>query len=134
MRSSFAPPLSVSAPWSAASFPNRQRKGLPRAQKPYEPYAEAASVMALAHNVIIRGLNSIYKQGPNIHPKDHRDFIGYATCVCTSPEDLFLIGQLLTLRFRSGRRFLKVSLLRLDLRMMFPDLTLLKCLARYDQI
>jgi hypothetical protein len=36
--------------------------------------------MALAHNVIIRGLNSIYRQGPNIHAKDHEDFIGYATC------------------------------------------------------
>lgn len=49
-------------------------------QKPYDPFEEAASVMALAHNVIIRGLNSIYRQGPNVLPKDHEDFIGYATC------------------------------------------------------
>jgi hemerythrin-like domain-containing protein len=36
--------------------------------------------MALGHNAIIRGLNSIYLQAPNITPKDNTDFINYAKC------------------------------------------------------
>lgn len=36
--------------------------------------------MALCHNVIIRGLNSIYKQAPHIAPEDAADFIAYAQC------------------------------------------------------
>jgi hemerythrin-like domain-containing protein len=49
-------------------------------QRPYDPYAEAASIMALGHNVIIRGLNSIYKQAPYIGPQDAEDFVAYAKC------------------------------------------------------
>ncbi|KAH7403542.1 hypothetical protein BKA64DRAFT_453976 [Cadophora sp. MPI-SDFR-AT-0126] len=48
--------------------------------KPYDPYVEAASVMALAHNIMIRGLNSIYLQAPHIKPEDHRSFISYSLC------------------------------------------------------
>jgi hemerythrin-like domain-containing protein len=36
--------------------------------------------MALSHNVIIRGLNSIYKQAPQIALEDAADFIAYAKC------------------------------------------------------
>ncbi len=36
--------------------------------------------MVLSHNVIIRGLNSIYRQAPNLKPEDHADFIAYAKC------------------------------------------------------
>lgn len=38
----------------------------------------AASEMVLVHNMIIRGLNSIYVQAPNIkEPKDVQDFLTY---------------------------------------------------------
>lgn len=36
-----------------------------------------ASHMALVHNVLIRGYNSIYQQAPHIQPADYRDFLGY---------------------------------------------------------
>jgi hemerythrin-like domain-containing protein len=36
--------------------------------------------MALSHNVIIRGLNSIYRQAPHLKPEDHADFITYSKC------------------------------------------------------
>ena len=36
--------------------------------------------MALSHNVIIRGLNSIYRQAPHLKPDDHSDFIAYSKC------------------------------------------------------
>lgn len=48
--------------------------------KPYDQYLEAASGMALGHNAIIRGLNSIYLQAPNITSEDALDFINYAKC------------------------------------------------------
>ena len=34
--------------------------------------------MAIVHNVIIRGYNSIYQQAPLVRPADVRDFIGYS--------------------------------------------------------
>ena len=36
--------------------------------------------MVLVHNVIIRGMNSIYQQAPNVKSKDYAAFIGYVTC------------------------------------------------------
>lgn len=42
--------------------------------------------MALVHNVIIRGYNSIYQQAPRIHQHDVRDFIGY----CLAWNDMVL--------------------------------------------
>jgi hemerythrin-like domain-containing protein len=36
--------------------------------------------MALAHNMLLRGLNSIYLQAPHIAPADAGDFISYAKC------------------------------------------------------
>lgn len=38
--------------------------------------------MALLHNVILRGWNSIYLQAPHIKPEDFPDFIGYASAWC----------------------------------------------------
>jgi hypothetical protein len=43
--------------------------------------------MALAHNGMIRGLNSIYLQAPHIPPNDKtakRDFLTYCQCWCES--------------------------------------------------
>ncbi|GAM40557.1 hypothetical protein TCE0_039f12998 [Talaromyces pinophilus] len=51
-------------------------------KKPNDQYAEAASIMVLVHNVIIRGLNSIYKQALHVKSEDYADFIAYATCWC----------------------------------------------------
>lgn len=36
-----------------------------------------ASHMAIVHNVLIRGYNSIYQQAPHIEPADYADFVGY---------------------------------------------------------
>lgn len=41
---------------------------------------ETASTMCVVHNTLLRGLNSIYIQGPNIQPADYKDFIGYSLC------------------------------------------------------
>lgn len=41
---------------------------------------ETASEMCVVHNALLRGLNSIYIQGPNIKPADFKDFIGYSLC------------------------------------------------------
>lgn len=55
--------------------------------------------MCVVHNALLRGLNSIYIQGPNIQPADYTDFIGYSLCWHsvvhehhTSEEDLFFPG------------------------------------------
>jgi hypothetical protein len=34
--------------------------------------------MALIHNTILRGFNSIYQQAPYVNPSDYNDFIGYS--------------------------------------------------------
>lgn len=34
--------------------------------------------MALLHNAILRGFNSIYLQAPYIKPEDRADFVGYS--------------------------------------------------------
>lgn len=36
--------------------------------------------MCVVHNAVLRGLNSIYVQGPNVQPADYLDFIGYSLC------------------------------------------------------
>lgn len=59
-------------------------------QKANDQYAEAASIMVLVHNVIIRGLNSIYKQAPHVKPEDYADFIAYATCWYEFTDSMFL--------------------------------------------
>ena len=43
-----------------------------------------ATQMALAHNGILRGLNSIYLQATHIPHRDTRDFLTYCQCWCES--------------------------------------------------
>lgn len=38
--------------------------------------------MALLHNAILRGFNTIYLQAPLVQPKDYRDFVGYSLTWC----------------------------------------------------
>jgi hypothetical protein len=40
-------------------------------------FETCATGMALAHNMILRGLNSIYQQAPWIQQKDTQDFLEY---------------------------------------------------------
>ncbi|XXH04370.1 enhancer of mRNA decapping [Hypoxylon texense] len=41
-------------------------------------FTTGATHMALLHNAILRGYNSIYQQAPHVKPGDKYDFIGYA--------------------------------------------------------
>ncbi|KAI8960386.1 hypothetical protein F5Y11DRAFT_330056 [Daldinia sp. FL1419] len=41
-------------------------------------FTTGATHMALLHNAILRGYNSIYQQAPHVKPGDKADFIGYA--------------------------------------------------------
>ncbi|KAI1206596.1 uncharacterized protein F4807DRAFT_463542 [Annulohypoxylon truncatum] len=41
-------------------------------------FTTGATHMALLHNAILRGFNSVYLQAPHVKPVDHADFIGYA--------------------------------------------------------
>jgi len=45
-----------------------------------DEYVEAASFMALFHNLLLRALNTIYLQAPFVKDADKKDFIGYALC------------------------------------------------------
>jgi hypothetical protein len=45
-----------------------------------DEYVEAASFMALFHNILLRGLNTIYLQAPFVKDVDKKDFVGYALC------------------------------------------------------
>lgn len=38
--------------------------------------------MALVHNAILRGFNTIYLQAPHVKPSDHADFLGYVGAWC----------------------------------------------------
>ncbi|KAG0641336.1 hypothetical protein HOY80DRAFT_743710 [Tuber brumale] len=42
-----------------------------------DPFIQAATEMALIHNIIIRGMNSIYLQAPHVPVEDVQPFIGY---------------------------------------------------------
>ncbi|OAK94571.1 hypothetical protein IQ06DRAFT_363488 [Phaeosphaeriaceae sp. SRC1lsM3a] len=68
------------APFPLIETPIHTQKGLSDARKTPHSYAQGASIMALVHNVIIRGLNSIYLQARHVPKQDYADFIGYATC------------------------------------------------------
>ncbi|KAF2496602.1 hypothetical protein BU16DRAFT_537769 [Lophium mytilinum] len=43
-----------------------------------DQFTKVASGMALVHNSVIRGLNSIYLQAPRVQPHDYENFIGYS--------------------------------------------------------
>jgi len=34
--------------------------------------------MALLHNAVLRGFNSVYLQAPHVLPQDYADFVGYS--------------------------------------------------------
>ncbi|KAF2011924.1 hypothetical protein BU24DRAFT_353168 [Aaosphaeria arxii CBS 175.79] len=42
-----------------------------------DTFTKGASHMALIHNSVLRGYNSIYLQAPHVKPEDYADFIGY---------------------------------------------------------
>ncbi|KAI2470518.1 hypothetical protein F4781DRAFT_175463 [Annulohypoxylon bovei var. microspora] len=41
-------------------------------------FTTGATHMALLHNAILRGFNSVYQQAPHVAPADTADFVGYA--------------------------------------------------------
>ncbi|KAF2178209.1 hypothetical protein K469DRAFT_718307 [Zopfia rhizophila CBS 207.26] len=45
--------------------------------KKEDTWTKGASHMALLHNAVLRGYNSIYLQAPHVKPEDYADFIGY---------------------------------------------------------
>ncbi|KAI5281854.1 hypothetical protein KEM54_003113, partial [Ascosphaera aggregata] len=45
-------------------------------------FTEGASHMAILHNAILRGFNTIYLQAPHVQPRDYRDFVGYSLTWC----------------------------------------------------
>jgi hypothetical protein len=46
--------------------------------------------MAVVHNVILRGMNTIYLQAPFVKEKDYKDFIGYCYCWHEVIECMFI--------------------------------------------
>lgn len=77
-------PASASTPWAdgpmklvetpAHGYKLRQES----ASHPGYLFVSGASHMALLHNSIFRGFNSIYRQAPYVHEADKPDFVGYA--------------------------------------------------------
>jgi len=66
-------PVYADHPFPLITTPVSQLK---EGEKP-DIYCEAASEMALVHNMMVRGLNSIYLQAPHITPKDEYAFCQY---------------------------------------------------------
>ncbi|KAK4703466.1 hypothetical protein P7C70_g2754, partial [Phenoliferia sp. Uapishka_3] len=56
-------------------------------------FTMGASHMALLHNVILRGFNSIYLQAPAIKESDVPDFVGYALAWCRFTKASRLSGR-----------------------------------------
>ncbi|KAB5542425.1 hemerythrin HHE cation binding domain-containing protein [Coniochaeta sp. 2T2.1] len=52
---------------------------LPAGTEP-DAFHRCASEMACVHNMVIRGLNSIYLQAQHVADKDVKPFLGYASC------------------------------------------------------
>ena len=53
-----------------------------------DPYIYAASIMALTHNMILRGLNSIFLQAADVPASEINNFVNYALCWCISLHGL----------------------------------------------
>ncbi|TVY45316.1 hypothetical protein LSUB1_G000957, partial [Lachnellula subtilissima] len=63
-------------PFKLLSTPRAALKGAPESKA-----SKNASEMALVHNVLLRGLNSIYLQAPNVKdPMDIMDFMVFSDC------------------------------------------------------
>lgn len=43
-------------------------------------FHRVASDMATVHNMMVRGLNSIYLQAPHVQPEDYQSFLNYSYC------------------------------------------------------
>ncbi|KAI5298900.1 hypothetical protein KEM56_003681 [Ascosphaera pollenicola] len=69
-----------SKPWADQPLPLVETPF--HATKETDVYTQGASQMALLHNAILRGFNTIYLQAPHVQPKDYRDFIGYSLTWC----------------------------------------------------
>jgi len=41
-------------------------------------WTKGATHMALLHNAILRGFNTIYLQAPHVKPEEYSDFVGYS--------------------------------------------------------
>jgi hypothetical protein len=50
--------------------------------------------MAVTHNIVLRGLNSIYLQAPNVAPADYKDFIGYCLCWYEVIDSALILNQM----------------------------------------
>ncbi|KAL7917114.1 hemerythrin HHE cation binding domain-containing protein [Trichoderma austrokoningii] len=66
----------VTKPFPLITTPTSQ---LQNGEKPDQFY-RCASEMANVHNMILRGLNSIYLQAPFVKPEDEKSFLGYSSC------------------------------------------------------
>jgi len=51
-------------------------------KSPDADYIKAASFMTLMHNILIRGMNSIYNQAPFVAEADLADFVAYSGVFC----------------------------------------------------
>ncbi len=70
-------PIFADHPFSLIPTPNFSLKDSKTAPDVFD---ELASEMALVHNIVIRGLNSIYLQAPHIRPADEKPFCRYIAC------------------------------------------------------
>ncbi len=70
-------PIYADHPFSLIPTPNFSLKD---SKTTPDVFDELASEMALVHNIVIRGLNSIYLQAPHIKPVDEKSFCRYIAC------------------------------------------------------
>lgn len=66
---------STTMPWADA--PMKLVTTPQYATKKTDIFTKGATHMALLHNAILRGYNSIYQQAPYIEPSENYNFIGY---------------------------------------------------------
>ncbi|RFU80058.1 hemerythrin hhe cation binding domain-containing [Trichoderma arundinaceum] len=69
--------MAASQPFPLITTPTSQ---LRNGEKP-DQFCRCASEMANVHNMILRGLNSIYLQAPHIKSADEQSFLGYSSCL-----------------------------------------------------
>ncbi|KAI0378699.1 hypothetical protein F5Y04DRAFT_261403 [Hypomontagnella monticulosa] len=73
-----APTLDSTAPVVWADAPIKLVTTPQFATKKTDIFTTGATHMALLHNAILRGFNSIYQQAPHVQPTDRADFVGYS--------------------------------------------------------
>ncbi|EJD36055.1 hypothetical protein AURDEDRAFT_92861 [Auricularia subglabra TFB-10046 SS5] len=67
---------SAATPWADGPLPLVATPQF--ATKKDDLWTKGATHMALLHNAILRGFNSIYLQAPHVLPADYADFVGYS--------------------------------------------------------